>query len=206
MLDRGKRYRSKQIKMLFRIKNIQLVKSIAVILLTAVLFSCAKKIEQVKRLYSENESIPISETKDFSLTYSLSGSRVLTLTAPLMLDFSHQKKLAYQYFPEHIRIEITNQNRNEKTIITADRAFLYKNPDLSELIGHVVITGADGSSLHTSHLFWDASNQHIFGDQKTILRQKDERITGTGFDSSIDFKNVRLNQINGLLKVTNNTQ
>jgi len=180
----------------------KIIKSIVVVLLTTMLFSCSKKIDEVKRLYQENESIPISETKDFNLTYTLMGNRVLNLSAPVMIDYSNQKKLPYQYFPENITIEVINQN-NKKTIITAHKAFLYKKPELAELIGNVKITGADGSSLETSHLFWDATNQHIFGDQKTVLKQNDEKISGIGFDSSLDFKNVRLNKITGVLKVEN---
>ena len=206
MQDRRKRNRPQSIKMLSGIINRTLLKNIVVILLTAMFFSCAKKIAEVKGLYKQNESIPLSETKNFSLTYSLAGNRVLFLTAPLMLDYSHQKKFPYQYFPKKIRIVVLNKDRNEKTVITADKAYLYKNPDLSELMGHVNITGHDGSSLQTGHLFWDVANQHIFGDEKTVLRQNDEQITGTGFDSSLDFKNVRLNQIQGVLKIKNNSQ
>ncbi len=178
-----------------------IIKSIVVILWTAMLFSCSKNIEEVKQLYEENQDIPASETHDFRLTYTLEGDQVLVLTAPLMLDFSHQKDFSYQYFPEKIRIELINNKSNQVTIVTADKAYIYKNPDLSELIGNVHIQGVDNSSLRTSHLFWDGVNKHIFGEEKTVLQQNGERISGTGFDSSLDFKNVRLNKINGMLKV-----
>ena len=184
---------------MFKHKNI--IKSIAVILLTAMLFSCSKNIEEVNRLYQENETIPISETKDFKLTYTLSGNKALIMTAALMIDYSNQKDFTYQYFPDKIKITLINNNNNERTVITADKAFLYKNPDLAELIGHVIIIGADGSSLQTGHLYWDGTNRHIFGEEQTVLRQHDEYISGTGFDSSLDFKNVRLNKINGVLKI-----
>ena len=181
-------------------KNI--IKSIAVILLTAVLFSCSKKIEEVNRLYLDNEIIPISETKNFILSYTLSGDKVMKMTAPLMIDYTNQKDFNYQYFPKKFKVVLINPKQNEKTIITADRAFLYKNPEIAELIGHVHISGADGSSLKTGHLYWDGVNKHIFGEEQTTLLQNDEYISGVGFDSSLDFKNVRLNKINGMLKAT----
>ncbi len=181
------------------------LKSIVVILITAMLFSCSKKIEEVNRFYQENESIPISETKHFKLSYTLLGQKALILTAPVMIDYSNQKDFKYQYFPKNIKIELINHNNGEKTIITADKAYIYKNPDLAELIGHVHIIGADGSSLNTSHLFWDGVNQHIFGEAPTVLKQNDEQISGIGFDSSLDFKNVRLNKITGVLRLKNET-
>ena len=184
-------------------KNIKIFsRSIVVIFLTAMLFSCSKKIEEVKRLYRENQDIPASETKNFQLTYTLQGDRVLLLTAPVMLDFNNKKKFAYQYFPKSINIKLIDKN-GKITTVTADKAFIYKKPDLSELIGNVKIQGADGSSLETSHLYWDPNNKHIFGEEKTLLRQNDEKISGIGFDSSLDFKNVRLNRITGVIKVKN---
>jgi len=188
--------------MIHQIKFIKF-KSIVVLLGTAMLFSCSKKIEEVNRFYQDNESIPMSETENFNLTYTLLGNKALELTAPVMIDYSNQKEIAYQYFPKKIKIVLTNHKNSDKTIIVADKAYIYKNPDLAELIGHVKITGADGSNLKTGHLYWDSSHQHIFGEGKTILQQNDEQITGIGFDSSLDFKNVRLNKITGILKVSN---
>jgi len=186
--------------MIHKIKFIKF-KSIVVLLGTAMLFSCSKKIEEVNRLYQENESIPMSETENFKLTYTLLGNKALELTAPVMIDYSNQKEIKYQYFPKKIKIVLTNHKNNDKTIIVADKAYIYKDPDLAELVGHVQITGADASSLKTSHLYWDSTHQHIFGEEKTVLQQNDEQITGIGFDSSLDFKNVRLNKITGILKV-----
>jgi len=186
------------------IKNIKLIKykSIVVLLGTAMLFSCSKKIEEINRFYKDNESIPLSETENFKLSYSILGNKALILTAPVMIDYSNQKDFVYQYFPKKIKIVLINHKNNDKTTIFADKAIIYKNPDLAELIGHVHIIGADNSSLKTSHLYWDSTNQHIFGEEKTILQQNDEQITGIGFDSSLDFKNVRLNEITGVLKVS----
>ncbi len=187
--------------MLHQLNDTKLIKSIVVILLTTMLFSCAKKIEEINSIYRENEDIPFSETKDFKLSYTLYGDKVLILTAPLMLDYSNQKAFQYQYFPKKIKIELIGKNTKQKTIVTADKAYIYKNPDISELIGNVHIQGADGSTLTTRYLYWDAKNKHIFGEAETHLQQHGEEINGIGFDSSIDFKNVRLNKINGQLKV-----
>jgi len=181
-----------------------ILKSIVILWGITMLFSCSKKIEEVRQFYRENESIPAAETTDFKLSYTLSGNKVLILFAPLMIDYTNQKDFPYQYFPKNITIELIDQNSLKKTIITADEAYLYKDPELAELIGHVHIIGADGSSLETSHLYWDGVHKHIFGEEKTVLRQNDEQITGIGFDSSLDFKNVRLNKITGILRIENN--
>jgi LPS export ABC transporter protein LptC len=179
------------------------IKSISVLLATLMLFSCSKNIEEIHELYKKNEDIPISETKNIHLSYTLKGEKVLDLTAPLMLDYSNNKNIQYQYFPNSLHIKLINKKTGEITKVTADKAYIYKNPDLSELIGNVVINGSNNSSLQTSHLYWDSKNNHIFGEEKTIIKQNSERIEGVGFDSSLDFKNIRINQINGDLKINN---
>ncbi len=180
-----------------------IIKSIAVVLSMAMLFlSCSKESINTTQLYPENADIPLSETFDFKLTYTLKGESVLELTAPLMQDFSNKEKFKYQYFPKKFKVVLTNKN-GDITTIMADKAYIYKNPSLTELIGNVKIYNDKGASLETGHLFWDEKNNHIFGEEKTILKQNEEMISGTGFDSSLDFKNVRINQITGRLKVKN---
>ncbi|GEM_PF-2714666 len=183
------------------VQNRYIIKSIVVSLLATMLFSCSKNIEQVESLYKKNEDIPISETKNFKLTYTLMGNSVLILTAPTMTDFSNQIQFQYQSFPQKIKIEIINSERGEITIITADKGYIYRNPDFAELVGNVHIQGYDGGSLDTSHLFWDMNNNHIFGEEKTVLKQNDEKIEGYGFDSDMNFKNVRINEISGIMKI-----
>jgi len=185
------------------LSNKNTIKSIAVVYSMAMLFlSCSKESINTTQLYPENADIPLSETFDFKLTYTLKGESVLELTAPLMQDFSNKEKFKYQYFPKKFKVVLTNKN-GDITTIMADKAYIYKNPSLTELIGNVKIYNDKGASLETGHLYWDEKNNHIFGEDKTTLKQNEEMITGTGFDSSLDFKNVRINQISGRLKIKN---
>ncbi len=182
-------------------RNKHMHTSIAVVFSMAMLFfSCSNDELKTSRLYPENADIPQSETINFKLNYTLNGESVLELTAPLMQDFSNKERFKFQYFPKTFRVVLTNKN-GDITTITADKAYIYKNPSLMELIGNVIIHDDKGASLKTNHLFWDEKNNHIFGEDKTILKQNDEMISGTGFDSSLDFKNVRINQISGRLKI-----
>jgi len=186
--------------------HIKFNQSIVIFLLMTMLFSCTKQTANQHQLYDNKDEIPLSETKNFHLTYTLKGNKVLELTAPVMQDFSNHKQFVYQYFPKHFTVVMIAEKTNKKTTVNADKAYIYKNPDLVELIGNVIITNDEGASLETSHLYWDSTNNHIFGEEKTILRRNDEKIEGIGFDSSLDFQNVRINKIAGQLKVNSQTK
>lgn len=165
-----------------------------------MLFSC--HTESVKQNNDTGiKDLPLSITEDFLLTYTLNGNKVLSLSAPIMEDYSNKTDFQYQYFPKTFKVILTNKKTPDSTIITADRAYIYKKPDLTELIGHVKIRNTSGGSLETGLLYWDAQNNHIFGEEETLLQQNGERIQGTGFDSSLDFKNVRINKMSGEIKI-----
>ncbi len=183
--------------MYFTLKNL---KSIASILLLAMLFSCEKENELPPQ-NTNTEELPLSVTKNFQLTYTLKGNKVLSLSAPVMEDYSNKTDFQYQYFPNTFKVILTGEKNPDSTIIIADKAYIYKNPDLTELIGHVKITNTGGGSLETSILYWDAQNNHIFGEKETLLQQNGESIKGTGFDSSLDFKNVRINKMSGKIRI-----
>ncbi len=175
-------------------------KSIAILFLIVMLFSCQQE-DRFSENSIKNLDMPLSVTEDFLLTYTLNGNKVLSLSAPVMEDYSNKMSFQYQYFPKTFKVILTNEKSQDSTIITADRAYIYKYPDLTELIGHVNIRNTSGGSLQTSILYWDAQNNHIFGEEETLLKQKGESIKGIGFDSSLDFKNVRLNKMSGKIKV-----
>jgi len=175
-------------------------KSIAILFSIAMLFSCQKE-ENASKMGVKSQDLPLSITEDFLLTYTLDGNKVLSLSAPVMEDYSNKREFQYQYFPRTFKVIIHNKKSPDSTIIIADRAYIYKNPDLTELVGHVKIRNTSGGSLETSQLYWDAQNNHIFGEEETHLKQKGESINGIGFDSSLDFKNVRINKMSGKIEV-----
>jgi len=175
-------------------------KSIAIILLIAMLFSCQKD-KKDSSITMETQDMPLSVTHNFLLTYTLNGNKVLSLSAPVMEDYSNKITFQYQYFPKTFKVILTNEKSRDSTIITADKAYIYKNPDLTELLGNVKIRNTRGGSLETNVLYWDAQNNHIFGEEETLLKQREESIKGIGFDSSLDFKNVRINKMSGKIKL-----
>jgi len=123
----------------------------------------------------------------------------MLLTAPRMDEYT-DTRFPRQVFPAGAYMEIYNDAR-QKTTVRADKAVVYSRTGITELIGNVVITGADSSQLKTPRLFWDRKNEHIFTDESIEFRRKDEYIKGKGFDSNMSFTTARVNNVEGIIHI-----
>ena len=166
-----------------------------------LLSGCKHAKRDVNQLFiQENAYVPAAEIRHFKAYYTLKGDVALVLKAPVMKDYSNYD-FQTQIFPAGVDILIKNRNGNGHTRVQADKAVLYKQTELTELIGNVKITGEKGESLTTGRLFWDKQNEHLFTDSHVRFQRGDEYIEGTGFDSNMRFSNARVNDVEGIFHI-----
>src|SRR5690625_243321 len=94
-----------------------IVRSIAVMFLIAMLFSCQGRINKVRELGLKNFSPATEETK-VNVVYTDSGKVALKLRSPLILDFSNLD-FPYRESPHGIEVDFFDKD-NKKTTITPD--------------------------------------------------------------------------------------
>ena len=77
--------------------------------------------------------------------------------------------------------------------VQSSRAIVNSDWPLVTLRGHVIITGADGSTLESNHVKWDTKKQSFTADGTYFLRRGDSRIAGKGIrvDSNLNIMNVK---------------
>lgn len=63
--------------------------------------------------------------------------------------------------------------------------------------GDVVVRANDGRVLRTEHLIYDQTANSIRSDTTFVYDTAEEQVTGTGFTSDIDVRNVRVEQPRG---------
>ncbi len=177
------------------------IKSIAVISLIAILFSCKNKIEDVNDLLSE-KNLPISVTKNIDLVNTDSGYVKNKLKAPLLNDFENRKKQPYKEFPKGIKI-ITFDKSGDSTTITANHAISYDKTKISELRNNVVVYNHSKKlTLKTELLFWDQKENYFFSNKKSVLTSPKDTIVGLeGFDSNSDLTNATMMNNSGTLYI-----
>jgi LPS export ABC transporter protein LptC len=177
-----------------------LFKSIAT-LLVAMLFSCVNDQKKIKDFIAD-KNLPISVTKDINLIHTDSGKIKSKMITKLLYDFSNRKKHPYQEFPKGIKM-ITFEKNGDSTTIISDYARTYKNTEVSEIKGNVVVINhRKNIKLLTEQLFWDQKENYFFSNKKTILISgKDTLIGKDGFDANSDLTNANMMNNKGKLEI-----
>ena len=165
-------------------------KSIAVIFLTAMLFSCSNDAQKVRDFLAD-KNLPIGRSTNAFHVYKDSGRITSKLTTPLMLDYSNRQKHPYSEFPEGIKIVNFKNKGSDSVTITGNYARSYSKTSVSEIRGNVVVVNhSEGSRLETEELLWDQKTQYFITEKPfTLTRnldQKKDTIYGIGFESKED--------------------
>ncbi len=159
------------------------VKSIVVITITTVLFSCTNDSTKVRDFLAE-KNLPTAVARKAHHVYKDSGRVTSKLTTPLLYDFSNRKNHPYNEFPEGITIINFENNGKDSITVIGDYALSYSKTSISELKGNViVINHSDFSRLETDQLFWDKKNKYFFTEQEFTLTKINDTIIGVGFES-----------------------
>ncbi|MEM6892766.1 MAG: LPS export ABC transporter periplasmic protein LptC [Bacteroidota bacterium] len=184
----------------------------ATTLVVALLFwSCKDQYERVgeeaiKPVFpqgvAENFKLLYTETPEEMGTEDESNSKVIAiLTSPYYEDFDNQS-FRYKTFPKGIQVDFFDE-KNQKSVITADYAIVYSQTNLIDLQGNVVILAHDGKKLETPQLYFDRANNWIFTEETfTYTNPTDGTIMdGEGMDFNRDFSFFNAHKTYGLMTI-----
>ncbi|MEZ4809423.1 MAG: LPS export ABC transporter periplasmic protein LptC, partial [Allomuricauda sp.] len=150
------------------------LKCFATVFAVAILFlSCD---DNYKRVGEEavKPVFPERIAQNFTFTYTeavkelnaqdSSNSRVIAiLTSPITEDYDNQN-FKFRTFPKGLKVDFFDE-KNQKSIITADYGIVYSQTNLIDLQGNVVIESHDGKKLETPQLFYDRANNWVFTEK-----------------------------------------
>ena len=188
-----------------RITLEKIIRSIALLLCMAMLFSCNNDMRNLQQL-SIQKKYPQGEAFDFKLVYTDSTKVVAVVTSKLNKDFTNQR-MPYSEFPEGVKVEFYDQARH-KNIVEANYGIIYPSSDMVELRDNVVLTTYDGKKLKTSQLFWDQKEDWIFTDREFSFTDetKGTVTNGIGMDFDKKFSTVKAHKTTGILAIEDNEE
>ena len=188
-----------------RITLEKIIRSIALLLCMAMLFSCNNDMRNLQQL-SIQKKFPQGEAFDFKLVYTDSTKVVAVVTSKLNKDFTNQR-MPYSEFPEGVKVEFYDQARH-KNIVEANYGIIYPSSDMVELRDNVLLTTYDGKKLKTSQLFWDQKEDWIFTDREFSFTDetKGTVTNGIGMDFDKKFSTVKAHKTTGILAIEDNEE
>ena len=182
------------------LNSIYIYKSIAIIFLVAMFFSCTNNTKQVRDLLAD-KNMPIGIAKNAYHTYKDSGRVTNRLITPLLHDFSNRKEHPYNEFPMGVEIRLIEKNGIDSTTITGNYSISYNKTAISEIKGNVVIINhTDKVILETNQLFWDQKEKYFFTEDGFRLSTPRDTINGFGFEANQDLTKWVAKDITGDLQ------
>lgn len=177
-----------------------ILKSIAVVFTTAMLFSCVNNPKEVRDFLAD-KNMPIGEVYNIDHKHTDSGRIDIKMRAPIMLDFSNRKTHPYSEFPKGIEITKIEKNGDSVTI-KGEYAKSYGKTNVSEIKQNVVIENfAQQNRLETNQIYWDQKTHYFFTESKFTFYTKTDTIYGTGFEASEDLENWLVKNQRGVIQV-----
>lgn len=182
----------------------------------AMLFSCK---DNYKRVGDEAQKVvyPQGVAKDLVFTYTETQEPVknaeatvtkvqAVLTAAVMEDYDNLS-FPRNVFPKGLQVDIYDE-KNKKSVITADYGISYTSTKLISLHGNVVINTYDGKQFKTPQLYYDQINKWIFTQEKfEFVNPEDESVMlGTGFDSDEKLTKVNAHKTTGVKTFKDNEE
>jgi LPS export ABC transporter protein LptC len=171
--------------------------SIAIIGLVAVLFlSCQNNNIDKIRSFSHPPGSPSLVADNIEILFSDSAVIRFNLYAPELKIYSDIDE-PYKEFPQGFIIKQFNENKEITSHIEASYGKYYENKSLWEARQNVVAVTEDNDTLKTDILFWDEEKDIIYSDQFVKFIQKEQIITGIGFESDLQMKKWFIKNVKG---------
>lgn len=131
---------------------------------------------------------PIALTHNLNTLYSDSAKKKITIKAKLRKEFQDQN----QEFPKGILLEFYDENQEKTTVLTAKKAFYFKEQDQYVARENVVVINlTKKDTLRTEELNWkpNAPNkeEQLFTDKDVKITTPKETLLGTGLKAKQDF-------------------
>jgi LPS export ABC transporter protein LptC len=164
------------------------------------LASCKNSDVETIKSFSHPPGSPEVVADNLNLTFSDSSIIRYKLECPKLLIYQDEEE-PYNEFPQGFKI--TQFDRNKKIIssITASYGKKYEKKELWEAKQNVVAVTEKGDSLKTELLYYDERKGIIYSDQFVKIIQKEQIITGIGFESDIQMKKWKIIQPKGTVVI-----
>lgn len=167
-------------------ENISITATLGVVVVLLLLSaSCSREKKEVVEVAFNPDSTYTMRTTDVTSLISDSGVTRYKIETPEWLMYDEAAE-PYWYFPQGGYLEKFDSLFQAEAMLKADTIYRYTKKELWKLVGNVEIKNLKGEFFETSLLYWDEKAEKFYSDKFIRIKQKEQTITGIGFESNND--------------------
>ncbi len=175
------------------------LKSGVIVFVSAVLFSCEKKMEIIKK--SDILSLPTLTVKYDTTVYTDSSKLQLIMYSPIIERYPNIKP-PYAEFRKGIKVLFYNGHTVTVGSFTSKYAKFWEDKRLWELKDSVVAVNEKNEKLETELLYWDQDKELIYTDRAVTITYQDEIVLGIGMKSNPKFTNWWIRDVSATIPIS----
>ncbi len=173
------------------VKN--LIKSIILIVVGVMLFSCENDIETIKKITADDTISGIT-AYDIEYVRTDSGLIQVTLKAPEMIKYDGKEP--YTEFPKGFTVYMFDKNQIKKAFIKANYGINYTRKKYLKARNDVVVKNFEThEQLNTENLDWDQRKRMIYARSFVKISAPDKLIFGDSLEANEDFSQRKIYNI-----------
>ena len=172
--------------------------NLVIALAMTLFFSCGNDLNTVSNI-DVAANAPAGVADSLNLKYTDSTFLKANLISPKMYDYSN-RDFPFNEFTDGVVLH--TYDGDTKSTIYSDYAITYKDTDVIDLRGNVIIAMATKDTLFTEQLYFNKETNWLFNNVKVTLKSQDYVTHGVGFDSDLDFTKAEILEVSGQFAVS----
>jgi len=169
------------------------IKSIVLIFVGMVLFSCENNIETIKKITADDTIAGIT-AYDIEYIRTDSGLLQVILKAPVMIKYDGKK--SYTEFPKGFTVYMYDKNETKKAFIRANYGINSTRKKYLRARNDVVVKNFEThEQLNTENLDWDQRKKMIYARSFVKISAPDKLIFGDSLEAKEDFSQRKIYNI-----------
>jgi LPS export ABC transporter protein LptC len=174
------------------------IKSIFLLLLGVMLFSCENDINVINSLKID-EGKAVESTYNVEMTITDSGRVVMLMKSPQIDKYFVNRE--YMEMPKGIHIIFYDSIGGIRSTLDADYAISYSGSKIMEAKNNVVAVNNEGKTLYTEELIWDQRKHRIYTENEVKIVTEKEILFGDGLTADENFSNWQISHPRGDIQV-----
>jgi LPS export ABC transporter protein LptC len=139
--------------------------------------------------------------RDMETVASENGLKKQLIRAPLREEYAYAKT-PYDEYTRGVEVIGYDSLGRPSSSVVGDYALYWRERDLYELKGNVIVEGEGGERLYTQQLNWDVKLKKIYSHVDFKIEQGNNVTYGVGFEAADDFSWWRFQEGTGTMMVS----